>query len=215
MKGKNMPLLAFLFEAVFISLSGVMAPGPITAVTLGKGNNSPHAGAFVAIGHGVIEFPLMISIFYGLGYLLQLSYVKASIAFVGGLFLLFMAIGMLRSITQFEISSRRYPYSPIIAGVLLSIGNPYFLVWWATIGATLILHSFTFGVLGFIIFMVVHWLCDFVWFYFLSALSFKGGQFFGKGFQKISFVICGVFLFFLSGKFIFDAVKMIFIEGIS
>ena len=210
-----MPLLAFLFEAVFISLSGIMAPGPITAVTLGKGNNSPHAGAFVAIGHGVIEFPLMISIFYGLGYLLQLSYVKASIAFVGGLFLLFMAIGMLRSITQFEISSRRYPYSPIIAGVLLSIGNPYFLVWWATIGATLILHSFQFGVLGFIIFMVVHWLCDFVWFYFLSALSFKGGQFFGKGFQKISFVICGVFLFFLSGKFIFDAVKMIFIEGIS
>ena len=210
-----MSLLTFLFEAVFISLSGVIAPGPITAVTLGKGNNSPHAGAFVAIGHGVIEFPLMISIFYGLGYLLQLSYVKATIAFVGGLFLLFMAIGMFRSITQREISSRRYPYSPIIAGVLLSIGNPYFLVWWATIGAALILHSFKFGVLGFTIFMLVHWLCDFVWLYFLSALSFKGRQFFGKGFQKISFVICGVFLFFLSGKFIFDAVKMIFTEGIS
>jgi len=151
---KNMSLLTFLFEAVFISLSGVIAPGPITAVTLGKGNNSPHAGAFVAIGHGVIEFPLMISIFYGLGYLLQLSYVKATIALVGGLFLLFMAIGMFRSITQREISSRRYPYSPIIAGVLLSIGNPYFLVWWATIGAALILHSFKFGVLGFTIFYV-------------------------------------------------------------
>jgi threonine/homoserine/homoserine lactone efflux protein len=206
-----MSLLTFLFEAVFISLSGVMAPGPITAVTLGKGNNSPHAGAFVAIGHGIIEFPLMISIFYGFGYLLKLSYVKAAIAFVGGLFLLFMGIGMFRSITQLEISSRRYPHSPIIAGILLSIGNPYFLVWWATIGAALILHSFKFGVLGFTIFMLVHWLCDFVWLYFLSALSFKSGQFFGKGFQKISFAICGVFLFFLSGKFIFDAVKMIFI----
>jgi len=188
-----------------------MVPGPITAVTLGKGNNSPHAGAFVAIGHGVIEFPLMISIFYGFGYLLKLSYVKVAIAFVGGLFLLFMGTGMLRSITQLEVSSRGYPHSPIIAGVLLSIGNPYFLVWWATIGAALILHSFKFGVLGFIIFMLVHWLCDFVWFYFLSALSFKGGQFFGKGFQKISFAICGVFLLLLSGKFIFDAVKMIFI----
>jgi len=210
-----MSLLTFLFEAVFISLSGVIAPGPITAVTLGKGNNSPHAGAFVAIGHGIIEFPLMISIFYGLGYLLQLSYVQATIAFVGGLFLLFMAIGMFRSIAQREITSRRYPYSPIIAGVLLSAGNPYFLVWWATIGAALILHSFAFGVLGLTIFMLVHWLCDFVWLYFLSTLSFKGRQFFGKGFQKISFVICGIFLFLLSGKFIFDAVTMIFIEGIS
>jgi len=210
-----MSLLTFLFEAVFISLSGVIAPGPITAVTLGKGNNSPHAGAFVAIGHGIIEFPLMISIFYGLGYLLQLSYVQATIAFVGGLFLLFMAIGMFRSIAQREITSRRYPYSPIIAGVLLSAGNPYFLVWWATIGAALILHSFAFGVLGLTIFMLVHWFCDFVWLYFLSTLSFKGRQFFGKGFQKISFVICGIFLFLLSGKFIFDAVTMIFIEGIS
>ena len=206
-----MSLLTFLFEAALISLSGVMAPGPITAVTLGKGNNSPHAGAFVAIGHGVIEFPLMISIFYGFGYLLKLSYVKAAIAFVGGLFLLFMGIGMFRSITQLEISSRRYPHSPIIAGVLLSIGNPYFLLWWATIGAALILHSLKFGVLGFVIFMIVHWLCDFLWLYFLSALSFKGGQFFGKGFQKISFAICGVFLLFLSGKFIFVAVRMIFI----
>ncbi len=206
-----MSLLTFLFEAAFISLSGVMAPGPITAVTLGKGNNTPHAGAFVAIGHGIIEFPLMISIFYGFGYLLKLFYVKAAIALVGGLFLLFMGLGMFRSIKQLEVSSRRYPHSPMIAGILLSLGNPYFLVWWATLGAALILHSFKFGVLGFVIFMFVHWLCDFLWLYFLSALSFKGGQFFGRGFQKISFAICGVFLLFLSGKFIFDALTMIFI----
>ncbi len=204
-----MSLLTFLFEAVIISLSGVMAPGPISAVTLGKGSSSPHAGAFVAIGHGIIEFPLMISIFYGFGYFLKLSYIKAGIAFVGGLFLLFMSIGMFRSMTQPEITSSKYSHSPIISGVLLTIGNPYFLIWWATIGAALIFNSFKFGVLGFIIFMFVHWLCDLVWFYFLSALSFKGGKFFGKGFQKISFGICGVFLLFFSGKFIFDAVKMV------
>lgn len=69
-----MPLLTFLFEAVLISLSGVLAPGPITAVTIGKGKESPHAGAFVAIGHGIVEFPLIISIFYGFGYLLKCHY---------------------------------------------------------------------------------------------------------------------------------------------
>lgn len=82
-----MSILTFLFEAVLISLSGVMAPGPITAVTIGKGNESPHAGAMVALGHGIIEFPLMIFIFYGFGYLLNLVYVKALIGFIGGLFL--------------------------------------------------------------------------------------------------------------------------------
>lgn len=69
-----MPLLTFLIGAVFISLTGVMAPGPVTAVTIGEGSKSPHAGAFVAIGHGIVEFPLMIAIFYGFGYLLSLSH---------------------------------------------------------------------------------------------------------------------------------------------
>ena len=155
-----MSLITFLLEAVIISLSGVMAPGPISAVTIGKGSTSPHAGAFVAIGHGIIEFPLMISIFYGFGYFLTLYYIKAGIAFVGGLFLLFMGIGMFRSMRHLDISSSSYSHSPIVAGFLLSIENPYFLVWWASLGAALIFHSFKFGMVGLILFMVVHWLCD-------------------------------------------------------
>ena len=203
-----MSLLTFLFEAVLISLSGVMAPGPITAVTVGKGNESPHAGALVAIGHGIVEFPLMISIHYGFGYLLNLFYVEAVVALVGGLFLLVMGVGMLRGIKRFEVSSSEYTYSPLVAGIVLSLGNPYFLIWWATVGAALILRSVSFGMLGFLIFALLHWLCDFLWSYFLSALSFKGGRFLGKRFQKVVFAMSGVFLLFFSGKFIVGAVKM-------
>ena len=106
-----MPLLTFLLEAVLISLSGVLMPGPITAITVAKGNESPHAGAFIAAGHGVVEIPLMISIYYGFGYLLNMFYVKTVIAFVGGLFLLFMAYSMFRSITQVEFRSGKYTHS--------------------------------------------------------------------------------------------------------
>jgi threonine/homoserine/homoserine lactone efflux protein len=203
-----MPFLFFLFEAMLISLSGVMAPGPITAVTVGKGNKSPHAGAMVAIGHGIVEFPLMISIFYGFGYLLNVFYVKAVIAFVGGLFLLVMGVDMFRSMKQYEVSPREYTHSPMVAGILLSLGNPYFLIWWATVGAALISRSVSFGLLGFLIFAILHWLCDFLWYYFLSALSFRGGRFFGRRFQKIVFAMCGIFLLFFSGIFILDAVRM-------
>ncbi|MCK5095187.1 MAG: LysE family transporter [Spirochaetes bacterium] len=95
-----MPLPAFLLEAVLISLSGVMSHGPITAVTIGKGSDSPHAGAIVAAGHGIVEFPLMIAIYYGFGQLLNLSYVKSAIGLVGGLFLLYMGISMFLSIKE-------------------------------------------------------------------------------------------------------------------
>jgi threonine/homoserine/homoserine lactone efflux protein len=184
-----------------------MAPGPVTAVTVGKGNESPHAGAWVAIGHGIVEFPLMIAIFYGFGYLLNLFYVEAIIAFVGGLFLLVMGVGMFQGMAQVEVGSSTYTRSPVVAGILLSLGNPYFLIWWATVGAALILRSVSFGILGFVTFALAHWLCDFLWYYFLSALSFKGGRFFGQKFQKIVFATSGIFLLFFSGKFILGAVK--------
>ena len=204
-----MSLLYFIPEVILISLSGVMAPGPMTAVTIGKGSESPHAGVLIAAGHGIVELPLIIFIFYGFGYFLRLSYVKTTIAFLGGFFLLFMSINMFFSIKKVKYNfNKNIHSSSMIAGMLLSAGNPYFIIWWATIGAALILRSVNFGILGLVIFALLHWLCDFLWLYFLSALSFKGGQFFGKKFQQVASVICAVLLLFFSGKFIFDALKI-------
>ncbi len=202
--------LAFLLEVVLISLSGVMAPGPLTAVTVSKGTKSPHAGAIIALGHGIAEIPLMVLMLYGFGEILKILYIKAIIGLLGGLFLLKMGLDLLQGIKQARIDSSNDLHSPLMAGIVLSLANPYFLIWWATIGSILISRSFTFGLLGFAIFMLLHWSCDFFWCYFLSALSFKGGQFFGKRLQQILFLICGIFLLFFSSKFIYDAVKIIF-----
>ena len=204
-----MPLVAFLLEAVLISLSGVMAPGPMTAAAVGKGSGSPRAGAWLAIGHGIIEFPLMAGILYGLGGLLDRDGVKAGIALVGGLFLLAMGIGMLRGIKHAEARSVVTLRSPVVAGIALSVGNPYFFIWWATVGATLVTRSIGLGLLGFALFAVLHWACDLVWLQLLSFLSFKGGRFFGRAFQKGVFAVCGVLLLFFSGKFIFDGIRAV------
>ena len=205
-----MLLSAFLLEAVLISLSGVIAPGPVTAVTVSKGTKSPHAGAMIALGHGMVEIPLMILILYGFGDILKMTYMKAIISLLGGLFLLKIGLDLLKGIKQAKIESNNSQSSPLRAGIILTLANPYFLVWMATIGSILIFRSYAFGLLGFIIFMIAHWSCDFLWLYFLSALSFKGGQFFGKKLQQVLFLICGVFLLFFSSKFIYDAAKIIF-----
>jgi len=198
-------ILSFLLQTVFISFSGVLAPGPITAVTVGKGSKNPHAGALISLGHGIVEFPLIILIFLGFDSLIKIQYVRESIGIAGGLFLLWMAIDILRSLKIDNIKEKTEKHKPITAGIFLSIGNPYFIIWWATLGAALIMRSAEFGLLWFAVFALVHWLCDFLWLYFLSIMSYKGGVFFGKKFQKGIFLICGVFLFFLGGKFIFDA----------
>ncbi len=202
-----MAFIGFLAQAVLISLSGVMAPGPVTAVTVGKGSRSPHAGALVAVGHGVVELPLMVAIFYGLGRLIELPNVKAGIGLVGGLLLLAMGADMFRSMNKAEVTARASEGSSLVAGMLLSIGSPYFIVWWATVGAALIIRSVGFGLAGFLVFALVHWLCDFVWYYFLSALSYKGGQFFGRIFQKVIFAVCGTALLFFGTTFLVDSVR--------
>jgi len=200
-----MPFLVFLSGAIVISLSGVLAPGPVPAVTIGKGNDSPHSGAWIAVGHGIVEFPLMILLALGIGRFLANAWLKAALGILGGLFLLFMAISLLRGIGRQAVNSSSYSGSPVLAGILLTLGSPFFFMWWATIGAALILQSWAFGLIGFVVLCISHWLCDFLWGYFLSAISYAGGQFFGRRFQQVVFATCGLALLVFGGWFLYNA----------
>jgi threonine/homoserine/homoserine lactone efflux protein len=74
----------FLVSVAIISLSGVMMPGPVMAVTIAKGKSSGNAGALIALGHGVIEIPLMVSIYFGFAQFFAYEIVRRVIGFVGG-----------------------------------------------------------------------------------------------------------------------------------
>jgi threonine/homoserine/homoserine lactone efflux protein len=202
-------MLGFLVETVAISLSGVMAPGPITAVTVVRGSKSPHAGAWVAVGHGLVEFPLIFAIFYGFGRWFELPAVQTGIASAGGLFLLYMGLMMLRGLLrrQEEVSVKDplERQRPATVGAALSISSPYFLIWWATIGAALTLRAAEHGWAGLLAFASVHWSCDFGWLYLLSLLSYRGGRVFGQRFQQAILLVCGVFLLFMGGRYLYQA----------
>ncbi len=208
-------MISMVASVVIISMSGVLMPGPITAVTMASGSHSPHAGAWVSIGHGVVEFPLMALIYFGAGALFQLAAAKVVIGSVGGLFLLWMGVSMLRDYKKVEspgegIEAPGSARSPFAAGMLLSVGNPYFLVWWATVGATLVSElTLKFGVIGFVVLAIAHWLCDFVWYYFLSALSFGGRRFFGRKLQQAVFVACGLALLYFALYFLWNAASTV------
>ena len=117
-------LLFFLFKVIVVSLSGVMAPGPVTVAAIAMGARSRYAGAFIAIGHGIIELPLMILIMLGMGTLLKSTNTQMVIGLAGGAFLLVMAIQMLISLNAAGSPRDKYTRSrPILAGLILSAGN--------------------------------------------------------------------------------------------
>ena len=199
-------MLLFLFRVVVISLSGVMAPGPVTAVAIAMGARSRYAGILIAVGHGIIEFPLMILIMLGMDKLLKSTNTKIVIGLAGGVFLLVMAIQMICSIKNSENQEVKVTKTrPITAGIILSVSNPYFLLWWATVGLTLAMSAKELGIWAFALFAVIHWLCDLIWLAALSLASFKGASLLGPGRQKFVLLICSMALIGFGLFFIYNA----------
>lgn len=203
-RGDFMSFILFLAQAVLVSLSGVMAPGPMSAVAVGKGSNSPRAGLWISVGHGIVEVPLMIALLMGFGKLVQITTVKSFIACVGGVFLFLMAAGMLRDAGAKKLKSKSDARSPLVIGIAASAGNPYFLLWWATVGMTLLVETKLYGIPGFVAFALVHWACDFAWLGLLSFLAYRGSKLLGGTFERSVYGVCGIVLAFFGGKFLID-----------
>jgi threonine/homoserine/homoserine lactone efflux protein len=183
-----------------------MGPGPMTAATLAAGARHKHAGLTIALGHAIVEFPLMILIVAGLGRFFQIENVKTTIGLIGGAFLVVLGLQMLRDsrkpVTLTPSAANR---STLVTGIVLTIGNPYFLLWWATVGLALATQASAFGILAFALFGLVHWLCDLVWLEILSLTSFKGSRVFSEKAQQIVLAVCGSALLLFAAKFLLDA----------
>ena len=206
-----MGLILFLGQVIGISLSGVMAPGPVTAVAIAAGARNRFAGVLIAIGHGIVEFPLMIIIVLGADKFLQSSPARIGIGLIGGIFLLLLGIQMLRSLRSHDTQETfGIKQGPLTAGIVLSGGNPYFLVWWATVGLALATKAMAMGIWAFVLFAVIHWLCDLVWLTLLSWASFKGSHWFGQRVQQIVLLVCGSALLLFGLYFLFDALKALY-----
>ncbi len=203
-----MGLIVFLMQAVVISFSGVMAPGPMTAVTLGLGARNRHAGALVAIGHGIVEFPLMVLIIVGVGKLFAFPTFRISVGLAGGVMLIVMGVTMLQAVKKPLLAGSKPGHrGPVVTGILMSLGNPYFLLWWATVGLALASRAASLGVLAFVLFAILHWICDLIWLEVLSWASHRGSKLFGRRSQRIVQAICASALLFFGVVFLFNSIR--------
>jgi len=184
----------FLLSAILISLSGVMSPGPLFAVTIAKASREKNAGILISLGHGVVEFPLMFLIYFGFAWVFTSDFTQKAIGLVGGALMIYLGFRMLKTQRETEEKSSYFKYGSIASGILATVGNPYFLLWWATIGAFLVMNAALFGLIGFSIFAVIHWSCDLVWNIFVSLMVFKSRRFWTKRVHEIVFGFCFIIL---------------------
>jgi|YelNatPaOPRAMG01_1025707.scaffolds.fasta_scaffold02647_16 threonine/homoserine/homoserine lactone efflux protein len=202
-------LLLILLSTILVSLSGVMSPGPMTAAVIQMGASQKYSGVFLSLGHAVVEIPLIFSIYYGAGGFLQIHSVRIVVGILGGLFLFMMGMSLIKYKEVRDGFMSDKGLSPFYSGIVLSVGNPYFILWWATVGAGLIISVKRFGYIGLFLFIVFHWICDLVWYGVLSFASYKGMRILGhNAYQRVCF-FCGLFMFFFSGVFIMSSLKLL------
>ena len=202
-------MLPIVLSVVVISFSGVVMPGPVFAVTVAKGFKSQLAGIQVALGHALVEVPLILLIYFGFAQFFQNSVVQLVLSILGGGMILWLGISMFRARAEVVQGGRDLPCNAFTAGILTSILNPFFFVWWATIGSMLIMKFLNFGTMGLIVLIGVHWLFDLLWLSFISVLVYRTRSLWGRKFQEGLFIACSLLLIGFGGWFLVSGLQLV------
>jgi threonine/homoserine/homoserine lactone efflux protein len=202
-------LLPLLLTVTAISLSGTIAPGPVTAVTVTKGAVRKEAGTLVALGHGMVELPMIALIALGFATVMAVPGVKAAVGLVGGAALVWMGVRTLRTKPGALDDRRDVSKGCLLAGVTATAANPYWFVWWVTVGAALVLRAGAWGLFGIAAFAVTHWLCDLGWLSFLSWGVFTSKRLWTPGVYRGVLIACAAVLAGFGGWFIISGIRLL------
>jgi threonine/homoserine/homoserine lactone efflux protein len=201
-------IISTLVLGFLIGLTGALAPGPTLVATINTslaGNWT--AGLKISLGHIIAETFIFILIIVGLAGIAT-PYTTA-IALFGGLALIvfgIMTIAGSRTATLQTPGTQKVT-SPYMAGLLTSAANPYFWIWWLSVGSALVIKSLEGGLLLAAVFMIGHWCADAGWFTFISTGVSRGRTILSDTTYHKIMAACGLFLilfgiYYISGIFV-------------
>ncbi|MDW7675975.1 MAG: LysE family transporter [Bacillota bacterium] len=212
-----MTLWGIFISAFLIGFSGAMMPGPMLGVTIdGSLKDGFKAGPLVVLGHGMLEFVLILVMAFGLRDFFSNSTVAGYIGVTGGIYLAWMGYGMIKSSIQKTVSlesqgtKKISGRSLVLAGAVVSATNPYFILWWATTGIELVRQSFVFGIIGVFVFFIGHILADLTWFSAISTAFSKGQKLINDDIYRRLILLLGLFILGFSSYFIWSGWGMLF-----
>jgi threonine/homoserine/homoserine lactone efflux protein len=220
-KVTGLSLEMIFLTSLIVGLTGAMVPGPLLTVTIAESaRRGFRAGPLLIAGHGILEAVLVVALTTGLATFLVRTEVTAVIATVGGSFLLWMGftIGRDALLGRIELAVTREPRAKperparqfngtarlLGLGIVTSLSNPYFTLWWATIGLSYITLSLERGIAGLAAFYTGHILADLAWYCLVAGAVVGSGRFLTPVIYRGVLAVCGSFLVFLGVYFIYS-----------
>ena len=200
----QMFILGFL-----IGLTGALAPGPTLIATINASLKGGWTmGPRVTLGHIAVEILMVVLIIAGLTVLIG-GY-SWLIAIIGGTALVIFGILTILESRHVQINpsspapapDEKSSSSPFISGAVTSISNPYFWLWWLTVGSSLMIGAYAGGILSAGAFILGHWGADLGWFTLVSVSIHKGRFFLGEREYRWTLAVCGVFLVLFGGYYL-------------
>jgi threonine/homoserine/homoserine lactone efflux protein len=196
-----MSLFMIGFSSFVIAFSGALVPGPLFSITVAESaRRGAVAGPLIIVGHGILELALIILLVLGITPLLSSPAAKMAISIVGGFVLIFMGYGLIRDARGARLvmsgEGERKGMHPVLSGIIGSISNPYWSIWWVTIGAGYLVSSLKFGPAGVAVFFIGHIMADLGWYSLISVAIARGKKVMGNRGYRFLLCLCGAFLVF-------------------
>jgi len=205
-------LIDFIVTVVIVTASGALAPGPLTFAILMHGSREgAWSGFSCAVGHTLVEFPLVLALALGLLAAVGQPFVKSAIGIVGGTGLIvFGAFQVYVTVTHGHPEQtpprKGFPASSVMLGFALTGLNPYFILWWLTIGSVLIIQALAFAaLLGVILMYVSHVWMDYVFLTALAHFGKKGMKIVGSKYYRTVLIAFGIILIYYGSTFVLAA----------
>ena len=202
-------MFPILFTTTMISLAGAISPGPIMVVTLAKGMEDPRAGFKIALGHILIDTPMILLIYFGLGEFFQDSLLQFALSILGGSVFIWMGFALFRARAHIVQSTTGLRYNAFTLGILTTVLNPMFLLWWATIGTLLITQIYSYGITGLVAFILAVEIPNLVVYSAASVLAYRSRSLWDHTVQKWLFTGFGILLGGFGVWFLVNGIQII------
>jgi threonine/homoserine/homoserine lactone efflux protein len=199
----------FALMVILISASGVMAPGPLFAASIAQGlRMGGKTGIQMGIGHTIVELPLVILLGIGVFSLEIFPEFRTGISILGAIVLfVFAGIQIKTMFQRKETKNFNSKHGAVYTGVILSALNPFFIIWWLSIGFKLISDAMLiWAFAGILIVFVLHICMDFVWLYSIAHIASKSTKILSNRNYKILMIVLNSMLIYFGISFISDVI---------
>jgi threonine/homoserine/homoserine lactone efflux protein len=213
-----MILLDMGLQIMLVSASGVLTPGPLFFANLALSKYGGFwSGIKIAIGHTIVELPVIILYSLPLIVLTSSSTIFnmfKAIGIIGGVSLIIFGIFyVVRTLSKNDTPTATDKPSrienPILAGILFTGVNPFFYLWWISVGVKLISDSLQLlgYPLGIAFLFFVHIWMDYAWLGVSSYFASRGIKIIGSHYHKFIIILLTLPLFYYGINFIVAGIR--------